>query len=203
MRAALGSFAALSIAAALAGCGSVNDRMWVQQGPGNVTEANSREAVVVQRTAPNAPPVAPRRDTAAANAPAPRATAGPQPGQATFTQDAAAPGAYTQVTRYGDLYFLSGQIAIDLGTGRWDASANTEQQTRMTMENVRRILEAERLTMANVISVTIYLRTMNDYRAMNDAYETYFRSTMPARTVVEVSRLPRDAMVEIAVVAGR
>jgi 2-iminobutanoate/2-iminopropanoate deaminase len=207
MRATKAVISAVLAAAGLAACSSASDRMWVRQAPGNVTDEGLREATT--RPAPKPQPAAPRTESAAAPAPsAPsvsvaRAGGPPQPGQAPLTQDASGPGAYTQVTRYGDLYFLSGQIGIDLASGRWDASANAEQQTRVAMENVRRVLEGERLTMANVISVTVYLRSLNDFRAMNDAYEAFFRSSLPARTVVEVSRLPRDALVEITVVAGR
>jgi 2-iminobutanoate/2-iminopropanoate deaminase len=208
MREFLGKFVALCFAAAaLAGCGSVSDRMWVRQAPGNIADDGMRENAA--RPAPTPQVAAARVEAPAARAPAPAASA-PVPAARVAVSstpvanaEATAPGAYTQVTRYGDLYFLSGQIGIDLTTGRWDPSANAEQQTRAAMDNVRRVLEGERLTMANVVSVTVYLRSMVDYRAMNDAYESYFRSALPARTVVEVARLPRDALVEITVTAGR
>jgi 2-iminobutanoate/2-iminopropanoate deaminase len=80
---------------------------------------------------------------------------------------------------------------------------NVDEQTRAVMENIRAILEAHRLTMANVVSVTVYLKDLIEFRAMDEAYESYFRGNLPARSVVQVSRLPRDALVEIAVVAGR
>jgi 2-iminobutanoate/2-iminopropanoate deaminase len=71
------------------------------------------------------------------------------------------------------------------------------------MENIRAILEANRLTMANVVSVTVYIKDLAQFRVMDDAYEKFFRGTLPARSVVEVARLPRGALVEISVIAGR
>jgi len=71
------------------------------------------------------------------------------------------------------------------------------------MRKVRAILEDHELTMANVIQTTVYLVNINDLRAMNAAYETHFRGTLPARTVVEVQALPRGALVQLVVIAGR
>lgn len=171
---------------ALAGCSGLGERTWVAQGPGD-----SPEVLRAMREAQRAP--APAARAAAAQ---PRSTAPdtPAPG--------AAPGAYTQATRYGDLLFVSGQIAMDHGTAQFH-EGKVEDQTRKVMENVRSILEAHRLTMANVVSVTVYLKDLKDFRAMDDVYETFFRSNLPSRSVVEVSRLPRGALVEISVIAGR
>jgi 2-iminobutanoate/2-iminopropanoate deaminase len=110
-------------------------------------------------------------------------------------------GAYTQASRYGDLVFVSGQIALDSGNQLHGATIG--EQTRQVMENIRAILESHRLSMANVVSTTVYLKDMNDFRGMNDTYETYFKVALPARSVVEVARLPRGALVEISAVAGR
>ncbi len=109
---------------------------------------------------------------------------------------------YTQATRYGDLVFVSGQIALDYGSGQLRGTT-VEEQTRAAMENVRAVLESHRLTFANVVSVTVYLKELNDFRGMNVAYESFFRGALPARSVVAVSRLPRDALVEVSVIAGR
>ncbi|HUP30579.1 MAG TPA: Rid family detoxifying hydrolase [Usitatibacter sp.] len=111
-------------------------------------------------------------------------------------------GGYTQATRYGDLLFVSGQIALDPRTNQF-VGDKMEDQTRQVMENIRAILESHRLTMANVVSVTVFLKDIGQFRAMDDVYETYFRTALPARSVVEVARLPRGALVEIAVIAGR
>jgi 2-iminobutanoate/2-iminopropanoate deaminase len=110
---------------------------------------------------------------------------------------------YTQATRYGDLLFVSGQIALDLRNGAFDSRQDVAAQTRAALENIRAILESHRLTMANVVSTTVYLSKISDLPAMDAAYREFFRGTPPARSVVEVSNLPRGALVEISVIAGR
>jgi 2-iminobutanoate/2-iminopropanoate deaminase len=125
------------------------------------------------------------------------------PAPARSTAAGGTPGSYTQVSRYGDLYFISGQIAVNHDTGRFDPDAKIDEQTRATLENVRRVLEGERLTLANVVATTVYLRDINDLAAMDRAYEAEFRTRLPARSVVEAKNLPRGARVQISVVAGR
>ena len=160
--------------------------MWVPQGPGEY--ADTRTPAQQPRPA----------QTQAQAAPRPAAPAGgiaaPAP--------SAMPGGYTQASRYGDLLFVSGQIAIDPATSQMRGT-NIEEQTRAVMENIRAILEAHRLTMANVVSTTVYLKDLHDFRGMDEAYESYFRANLPARSIVQVTRLPRDALVEISVIAGR
>jgi 2-iminobutanoate/2-iminopropanoate deaminase len=112
-------------------------------------------------------------------------------------------GRYTQASRYGDLLFLSGQIAVDPKSGTFDPSLNMEEQTKVALDNIRAILEANRLTMANVVSTTVFVSNINRMGDMDAVYHTYFKSTPPARTVVEVAKLPRGALVQISVVAGR
>jgi 2-iminobutanoate/2-iminopropanoate deaminase len=112
-------------------------------------------------------------------------------------------GEYTQATRYGDMLFVSGQIALDPRTGTLSADATIEGQTRQVMENVRSVLEANRLTMANVVSVTMYLSRINNLPAADRVYGTFFKGALPARSVVEVANLPRGALIEVSVVAGR
>jgi 2-iminobutanoate/2-iminopropanoate deaminase len=179
-------------------------------------------------TPPPAPPIAPGAPlqlaldggalpaaTATATAPAaPEPAAAPPGGPVLAAAPPVAPavstsvgpgalGNYTQVRRYGDLFFLSGQIALDPASGRFDGGARIEEQTRLAMQNVERVLEAERLTLANVISTTVYLRDINDLSGMNVEYERFFRHGLPSRTIVEATNLPRGARVEITVVAGR
>jgi 2-iminobutanoate/2-iminopropanoate deaminase len=161
----------------------------VPQGPGDLQEA--RAPAPAPRTAQATPAPASQTPRPAATGPT---IAAPAPSVAL--------GGYTQASRYGDLLFVSGQIAIDPSTTQMKGG-NVAEQTRTVMENLRAILEAHRLTMANVVSVTVYLKDLAEFRAMDDVYETYFRGTLPARSVVQVSRLPRDALVEISVVAGR
>jgi len=163
-------------------------RAWVPQGPGDIPEP--KEARAPLRAA--APVEQPRAAAGATRQGAPAAAADPVPTS----------GAYTQATRYGDLLFVSGQIGIDARTKQM-ASDKIEDQTRQVMENIRAVLDAHRLTMANVVSVTVYVKDLTQFRAMDDTYETFFRTALPARSVVEVSRLPRGALVEISVIAGR
>jgi 2-iminobutanoate/2-iminopropanoate deaminase len=110
---------------------------------------------------------------------------------------------YTQATRYGDLLFVSGQIAIDQASGAFDPTQSIEVQTHLVLENIRLILESNHLTMANVVYATVYLSSISQFRSMDAVYHGFFKGTPPARAVVEVGHLPRGALVEIAVIAGR
>lgn len=157
-------------------------------------------------TAPAAPAVAPASPAPVAAPVAPVAAA---PAPATVAPAAAAVGPsvldarYTQASRYGDLLFLSGQIAIDLNTGEPSADLSVDAQTRKVMENIQRILEAQGLTMANVLSTQVYLRSINNLTLMDSVYRKFFKGAPPARTVVEVSNLPRGMEVQISAVAGK
>jgi 2-iminobutanoate/2-iminopropanoate deaminase len=192
---------------------------WVKQGPGNTAEegraqreAAARGESAPQARAPQPAPATPAPSTAAAPVNsrqievAPELVAQTPPPPRTPAQVSAASAgsasSYTQGTRYGDLVFISGQIALDMTTSQIRGTT-IEEQTRQVMENLRGVLESHRLTFANVVSVTVYLKEINDFRAMNSAYESYFRGALPARSVVAVSKLPRDALVEISVIAGR
>lgn len=142
-----------------------------------------------------------RRESAPPTAQADTARRGHTPGAA--VSDAEFINRYTQASRYGDLLFVSGQIAVDPRTGAFEPGQDIEAQTRRVLENIRAILEANRLTMANIVSTTVYISNISRLSAMDAVYHEFFRSTPPARTVVEVSNLPRGALVEISVVAGR
>ena len=152
----------------------------------------SEEAAAPVRPAPAS---ASRRADSVAHAP--RAPSAGVPALGDFA------GRYTQASRYGDLLFVSGQIGNDLRSGNFDSAQDIEAQTRRALENVRAILEANGLTMANIVSTTVYLTNISRLSPMDAAYHEYFRGNPPARTVVEVSNLPRGALVEISVVAGR
>jgi 2-iminobutanoate/2-iminopropanoate deaminase len=162
---------------------------------------------VIPPAAGGPPPaqVASRGDTpgGARERPAPMAQAAPAAQGAPSAQAAAvAPGGYTQATRYGDLLFISGQIAMDPRTGTVE-DASIEVQTQRVLDNVRAILESNHLTMANIVSVTVYLSSLSNLAPMDRAYQPYFRQSLPARSVVEVAKLPRGALVEISAIAGR
>lgn len=115
----------------------------------------------------------------------------------------AAIGPYSQGVRAGNLLFTAGQIPLDPATGQVVAGGITEQTTRV-LENLKSILEAAGSSLARVVKATVYLKDMKNFAAMNEVYGTYLgpKGTLPpARTAVEVSCLPKDALVEIEVVA--
>jgi len=114
-----------------------------------------------------------------------------------------APGAigpYSQAMRIGNMIFTSGQIPLNPATG--EMVTEIAEATKQSLENVKAILEVEGATMDNVIKTTVFLSDMNNFVAMNEVYATYFPQNPPARSAVEVARLPKDAVVEIEVIAA-
>jgi 2-iminobutanoate/2-iminopropanoate deaminase len=110
-------------------------------------------------------------------------------------------GPYSPAVRSGSLLFVSGQVAIDPSTGQMlDGDIGT--QTERVLENIRALLDAGGLSFANVVRTTVFLADMNDFEAMNNVYGKYFTPPYPARATVQVSRLPRNARVEIDVIAS-
>jgi 2-iminobutanoate/2-iminopropanoate deaminase len=95
---------------------------------------------------------------------------------------------------------VSGQVALDPKTGEM-TGADIRQQTERTLENVKGIVEAAGSKLSHVVKTTVFLKDMNDFAAMNEVYGKYFTLAPPARSTVQVSRLPKDALVEIEVVA--
>jgi 2-iminobutanoate/2-iminopropanoate deaminase len=118
-----------------------------------------------------------------------------------LTQQAPAPiGPYSQGTKArGTLVFTAGQIALNPATGQI-AGDDITTQTRQVLENIKGILEAGGSGLGAVVKTTVYLRDMTEFGAMNEVYGRYFTESPPARTTVEVSRLPRDVRVEIEAV---
>ncbi len=115
----------------------------------------------------------------------------------------AAIGPYSQGVRVGNLVFTAGQIALDPSTQQVVAGGITEQTTRV-LENLKAILEAAGSNLARVVKATVFLKDFNDFAAMNAVYDEYLALdgvTPPARTTVEVSRLPKDVLVEIELIA--
>jgi 2-iminobutanoate/2-iminopropanoate deaminase len=110
-------------------------------------------------------------------------------------------GPYSQAIRAGSLLFVSGQVPIDPATGQMIAG-DIEAQTHRVLQNISAILTAAGASLDGVVRTTVFLADMNDFAAMNGVYGTYFASPAPARATVEVSRLPRDARVEIDVIAS-
>jgi len=114
----------------------------------------------------------------------------------------AAIGPYSQAIKVGNLLFLSGQISIDPKTDQMN-SGTIEEQTKQVLENLDAVLRASGMSMANVVSTTVYLKDVNDVAKMNTVYGTFFKDKPPARVTVQVARLPRDALVEISAVASK
>ena len=94
----------------------------------------------------------------------------------------------------------SGQLPVDPATGAF-AEGGIAGQTRQSLENVKAVLAADGCTLEDVIKTTVFLKDMNDFAAMNEVYATFFPTNPPARSAVEVARLPKDARVEIEAIA--
>jgi 2-iminobutanoate/2-iminopropanoate deaminase len=109
-------------------------------------------------------------------------------------------GPYSQAVIAGNLVYTSGQIPIDPLTGDIVAGG-IDLQTRQVLENVRAILEASGSTLKNVIKSTVFIKNMNDFPIINKIYAEYFIEPYPARSCVEVAKLPKDVSIEIEVVA--
>ncbi len=115
-----------------------------------------------------------------------------------------APGAigpYSQAVQSGDFLFVSGQIAFDPATGDL-VDGDIEVQTKRVMENLKAIIEAAGLSMENVVKCSCFLDNMEHFVRFNSVYESYFGEGAPARETVEVSRLPKDVLVEISAICG-
>jgi 2-iminobutanoate/2-iminopropanoate deaminase len=115
----------------------------------------------------------------------------------------AAIGPYAQGVRVGNLIFTAGQGGLDPVTGQV-VPGGIKEQTERTIQNLKAVLEAGGSSLGQVVKATVFLKDMNDFAAMNAVYASFFASdsdTLPARTTVEVARLPRDLLVEIEVVA--
>jgi 2-iminobutanoate/2-iminopropanoate deaminase len=111
-------------------------------------------------------------------------------------------GPYSQAIVTGNLIFTSGQIPIDPQTGTI-VSSDIERQTKQVLENLKNILEASGSSLSRVIKTTVYIKDMNDFQSINAVYARYFTEPYPARSCVEVARLPKDVLIEIEAVAER
>ena len=110
-------------------------------------------------------------------------------------------GPYSQAIRAGNLLFVSGQVAIDPATGNIIDDRSITAQTRRVLQNLQEIISAGGGSMADIVKTTVFLKDMKDFSEMNSAYAEFFPSGPPARATVEVSRLPKDASVEIDCIA--
>lgn len=113
---------------------------------------------------------------------------------------APAVGPYNHAVRAGDLLFCSGQIPLDPATGQL-VVGDIKVQTERVLENIKIILDDQRLGFANVVKITVFLTNLADFAAMNEVYAKHFTGDFPARSTVQVAALPRGATVEIEVIA--
>lgn len=109
-------------------------------------------------------------------------------------------GPYSQAVKSGNFIFASGQIPLDPVSGAM-AENNIQAQTERVMENIKGLLESENLTFANVIKTTCFLSDMANFAAFNEVYAKYFTENPPARSTVAVKALPKDALVEVEIIA--
>jgi 2-iminobutanoate/2-iminopropanoate deaminase len=110
-------------------------------------------------------------------------------------------GPYSPAVRAGQLLFVSGQVALDPATGQV-VEGGIAEQTRRVLDNIGALLAAGGRSFADVVRTTIFLADMNDFAAVNEIYGQYFPEPYPARATVQVARLPKDARVEIDVIAS-
>jgi 2-iminobutanoate/2-iminopropanoate deaminase len=109
-------------------------------------------------------------------------------------------GPYSQAIVANGFVFVSGQIPVDAVTGQI-VGDNVAMQTELVLESLKGIVESIGSSLENAVKVTVYLKSMSDYAAMNEVYSRYFPSEPPARSTVEVARLPRDVRIEIDLIA--
>ena len=122
--------------------------------------------------------------------------------EAILTKDAPAPiGPYSQAIRAGNLLFCSGQIPLHPTTGALVGEGDVKAQTRQVMENIAALLKAAGASFDHIAKTTIFLKSMGDFPLVNEIYGSYFSGTPPARSTVEVARLPKDVSVEVEVTA--
>jgi 2-iminobutanoate/2-iminopropanoate deaminase len=110
-------------------------------------------------------------------------------------------GPYSQAVKSDGFLFASGQVALDPRTNEF-IGGDIRQQTERAMENIKAVVEAAGSNLHHVVKTTVFLKDMNDFAAMNEAYGKYFSAAPPARSTVQVARLPKDALVEIEVIAA-
>jgi len=105
-------------------------------------------------------------------------------------------GPYSQAIQQGNMIFISGQLPIDVTTGKF-AGEDIQSQTIQSLENIKNIIEEAGASMADIVKTTILLKDINDFAEVNKIYATYFKAPFPARATYEVSKLPLDALIEI------
>jgi 2-iminobutanoate/2-iminopropanoate deaminase len=115
-------------------------------------------------------------------------------------KSATAVGPYNHAVRIGDLLFCAGQIPLDPATGNLLAG-DIKTQTERVLENVKAILDDQKLSFANVVKSTVFMTNLADFAGMNEVYAKYFTGDFPARSTIQVAALPKGANVEIEIIA--
>jgi len=122
------------------------------------------------------------------------------PKEVIFTEQAPkAIGPYSQAIKSGNLLFISGQVPVNPITG--ELTGDIKVQTRQVLENLKSILAAAGASTADVVKTTVFLKNLDDFVAMNEVYREYFPIDAPARSTIEVVRIPRGALIEIEAIA--
>jgi 2-iminobutanoate/2-iminopropanoate deaminase len=116
------------------------------------------------------------------------------------TKAPAALGPYSQAVKVGNLLYTSGQLAINSATGEF-INDDIQKATAQSLDNVKAILEEAGTSLDKVVKTLVFLKDMNDFAAMNEVYAKYFSVNPPARSCVQAGKLPKDALVEIEVIA--
>ena len=113
----------------------------------------------------------------------------------------AAIGPYSQAIEVNGFIYASGQIPVIPETG--EIPEGIEAQARQALTNVKALMEAAGLTMANIIKTSVFIKDMNDFAKVNEIYASFFTGDYPARSCVEIARLPKDVLIEVEVIAAR
>jgi 2-iminobutanoate/2-iminopropanoate deaminase len=111
-------------------------------------------------------------------------------------------GPYSQAIRFANLVFVSGQIPMDPKSGEI-VGGDIEIQAKQVLENLKAVIEASGMGLENVLKCTCFLQNMEHFARFNSVYNSYFANVLPARETVEVSRLPKDVLVEISAICGK
>ena len=125
--------------------------------------------------------------------------------QPIYSKNAPQPiGPYSQAVQAGNTFYFSGMIGLNPATGSFDSETDVEIQAKRVMDNIGALLKDARLDYSRVVKTSIFLKSMNDFPIVNEEYAKWFQSgVFPARETVEVSRLPKDALVEISVTCAK
>ena len=110
-------------------------------------------------------------------------------------------GPYSQAIESNGFLFLSGQIPIDPTTNQLISSTSVVDQTKRVLQNIEALLSPKNLSLSHVVKTTLFLKNMSDFPAINETYGIFFKENPPARSTVEVSRLPKDVLIEIEAIA--